>query len=165
MIFVTVGEQLPFDRLVRAMDQWAGQTGQKVVAQVGRTTYQPAHLQASAFLDQEFFLRSLNECSLVVAHAGMGTIITAVEMGKPIIVMPRQASLGEHRNDHQLATARRFAALHYVRVVHEAAELGAAINEVLSILDSGPGERKKIEPAPELIHAIREFILAASREK
>ena len=165
MIFVTVGEQLPFDRLVRAMDQWAGQTGQEVVAQVGRTTYQPAHLQASAFLDQENFLRCLSECSLVVAHAGMGTIITAVEMGKPIIVMPRQASLGEHRNDHQLATARRFAALHYVRVVHEAAELCAAIDEMLSSLDIGPGERKKIEPAPELIHAIREFILAVSREK
>ena len=162
MIFVTVGEQLPFDRLVRAMDQWAGQTGQEVVAQVGRTTYQPAHLQASAFLDQEIFLRCLSESSLVVAHAGMGTIITAVESGKPIIVMPRQASLGEHRNDHQLATARRFAALHYVRVAHEAPELGAAIDEVLSILASEPGERKKIEPAPELIHSIREFILASS---
>lgn len=160
MIFVTVGEQLPFDRLVRAMDQWAGQTGQEVIAQVGRSAHKSAYLQASAFLDQEAFLRYLSTCSLVVAHAGMGTIITAVENGKPIIVMPRQASLGEHRNDHQLATARRFAALHYVRVVHDPAELQEAIEDVLFHLGDQHGEQKKIEPSQDLIRAIHDFIMA-----
>ena len=47
----------------------------------------------------------------IIAHAGMGTILTALEMGKPLLVMPRRAELGEHRNDHQLATAMRFADL------------------------------------------------------
>ena len=36
----------------------------------------------------------------------MGSILTALQYRKPIIIMPRRAALGEHRNDHQLATAK-----------------------------------------------------------
>lgn len=35
--------------------------------------------------------------------------MTAMGYGKPILIMPRRASLGEHRNDHQLATTRWMA--------------------------------------------------------
>lgn len=165
VIFVTVGEQLPFDRLIRAMDQYAGRSGQDVVAQVGRSAYRPVHLRTSDFLDQEAFLRRLRECSLIVAHAGMGTIISALELDRPIIVMPRQASLGEHRNDHQLATARRFATLRYVRVVNDSSELWCAIDDMLADSESVQHERKRIEPHPELIGTIRNFILTGQKEK
>ncbi len=37
MIFVTVGEQLPFDRLVRAVDEWAAASGKEVFAQIGNS--------------------------------------------------------------------------------------------------------------------------------
>ena len=33
--------------------------------------------------------------------------ISAMTHARPILIMPRQAALGEHRNDHQLATADR----------------------------------------------------------
>jgi UDP-N-acetylglucosamine transferase subunit ALG13 len=36
----------------------------------------------------------------------MGSILTALKYKKPILIMPRRASLGEHRNDHQIATAK-----------------------------------------------------------
>lgn len=36
----------------------------------------------------------------------MGSILTALRYKKPILVLPRRADLGEHRNDHQLATAK-----------------------------------------------------------
>ncbi len=58
----------------------------------------------------------MQAATAIVAHAGMGTILTALEMGKPLLVMPRRAALGEHRNDHQLATASRFAELGRVKV-------------------------------------------------
>ena len=63
----------------------------------------------------------------VVAHAGIGTILGALELGKPTVVMPRRAALGEHRNDHQLATARRFSGPGIAVALDEhelAAELG-----------------------------------------
>jgi UDP-N-acetylglucosamine transferase subunit ALG13 len=56
----------------------------------------------------------------------MGTIISAVEYGKRVIVMPRRASYGEHRNDHQLATVR-LAHLNGLEVVHSDAELARAL--------------------------------------
>ena len=40
MIFVTVGSQLPFDRLVRAVDDWAaGNGGAAAFAQIGASSY------------------------------------------------------------------------------------------------------------------------------
>ena len=47
MIFVTVGTDGPFDRLISTVDQWAGENGRSdVVAQVGRSTLEPRFVQA-----------------------------------------------------------------------------------------------------------------------
>ena len=46
MIFVTVGSQLPFDRLVMTMDEWAGLNKEtKVVVQMGKTDFIAKHCQ------------------------------------------------------------------------------------------------------------------------
>jgi UDP-N-acetylglucosamine transferase subunit ALG13 len=111
MIFVTVGVQLPFDRLVRAVDAWAGERMRSdVFAQIGPSQYRPQHIEFRAFVEPPEFRRLVECADAVVAHAGMGSIITALELAKPLIVMPRRAELGEHRNDHQLSTARHMLA-------------------------------------------------------
>ena len=66
----------------------------------------------------------------IVAHAGMGTILTALELGKPLLVLPRRASLGEHRNEHQLATARRFADTGRLAVAFDESELAQRLDEL-----------------------------------
>lgn len=162
MIFVTVGEQLPFDRLVCAMDRWATNNPYEIFAQVGRSDYKPTHIRYKDFLDQDEFMQCLREARLVVAHAGMGTIISALEMEKPILVIPRKSSLGEHRNDHQLATAKRFSALGFVEVVHDEQELGAKINEMMAIIEGKPNRGSRMGTSSELIHTIRTFILSDS---
>ena len=107
MIFVTVGGQLPFDRLVHAVDGWAEQTRRTdVFAQIGRSAAPPAHIQWEHFLSPDEFQVKAREAEVIVAHAGMGSILTAFELEKPIIVMPRRAHLGEHRNNHQWATVK-----------------------------------------------------------
>ena len=55
---------------------------------------------------------------MIYAHAGMGTILSALKQDKPIIIVPRLASLKEHRNDHQIATAMRMDELGYVYVAY-----------------------------------------------
>ena len=50
----------------------------------------------------------MSETTLIISHAGMGTIITSLLKEKPLLIMPRLAKYNEHRNDHQLATANRF---------------------------------------------------------
>ena len=97
---------MPFNRLVRTVDDWALASGrQDVFAQIGATDWQPAHIAWSKFLQPPEFARRFAEAEVVVAHAGMGTILSALQWEKPILVMPRRASLGEQRNEHQLATA------------------------------------------------------------
>ena len=53
----------------------------------------------------------------------MGTILSALSTGKPLIVFPRIAALGEHRNEHQLATAEKMKTLGYCYVAKDKDEL------------------------------------------
>ena len=130
MIFVTVGVQLPFDRLVRTVDEWAvSRNKSEVFAQVGVSNYVPRRLTAYSFLSDQDFHKYMENAEIIVSHAGMGTIITALELGKRIIVMPRQAALGEHRNDHQSATAKHMLSNHIVSVAADEAELLKQLND------------------------------------
>ena len=111
MIFVTVGAQMPFDRLIKVVDQWAGENSDiEIIAQIGNTEYKPVYIKNwSCLLDVKKFTEYVKKCDLIVSHAGMGTIITALQYKKPIIVMPRRGDLKETRNDHQVDTARQLS--------------------------------------------------------
>ena len=110
MIFATVGHQMPFDRLVRLLDDWAAHAGRgDLFAQIGRAAYRPKRFPSTAYLEPGEFERRMRASDAVVAHAGTGCIIKALYAGKPLLVLPRRAQLFETRNDHQVATARRFA--------------------------------------------------------
>lgn len=131
MLFLTVGAQMPFDRLVRAVDAWAARGGNGgVFAQIGRGGYRPAHLRYVEFLDPRAFRTAFAGATAIIAHAGMGTIINALELGKPILVMPRRGDLAETRNDHQLATAQRFRELGLVEVAQDERELADRLDQL-----------------------------------
>ena len=112
MIFLTTGTQLPFDRLVKAVDEWAeaAQPDCEIVAQVlspAHNPYQPRNFETKIRLSPAEYAKIFEKAQLIVSHAGMGTILTALTQGKQICIMPRQFKYGEHRNDHQLATIER----------------------------------------------------------
>lgn len=159
MILVTVGGQLPFDRLVRAVDDWAGASGRRdVFAQVGASDYHPQHLASAPFLSPEEFRERFAAASAIVSHAGMGTVIGALEAGKPILIMPRRAELHEQRNDHQLATAERLRGRPGVCVAMDEDELRSR----LATIDTLSGaERISASASPELIEALRAFVASA----
>ena len=157
MIFVTVGTDLPFNRLIRVVDEWARVSGRSdVFAQIGETDWSPNHIAYSKFLQPQEFARKFAEAEVVVAHAGMGTILSALQWEKPILVMPRRASLGEQRNEHQLATARHLSEMGKINVAMDDDELRAMLD--------GLGElrsREKIGAyaSDSLITALRDFIV------
>lgn len=131
MIFVTVGFQLPFDRLVEAVDTWAGQHRRTdVYAQTGDSLYRVRHIQASPWLDPPQFRARLEAADAIVAHAGMGTILSALELGKPLLVLPRLARLTETRSDHQIATAREFAARGWLLAAADETALPGKLDEL-----------------------------------
>ena len=158
MIFVTVGTQLPFDRLIHAVDAWAGRSGRRdIFAQIGPSELRPQHIEYRPFLSPADFTRNFAGAELVIAHAGMGSILSAMSQGKPILVMPRRASLNEHRNDHQLATARRFKEMGHILVAMDEHELDAQ----LSRLESMPAaSRIGLYASPELLSVVRTFLFS-----
>lgn len=156
MIFVTVGAQMPFDRMVRAVDQWAGARGRRdVFAQIGPTDWRPQHIPFTQFLQPPEFQAKVSEADVIIAHAGMGSIITAMNTGKPILVMPRRGDLRETRNDHQVATARRFSELGRVAVAFDEAEMAERLDHLSDVTAAG-----RIGPyaGDPLISTIRNFI-------
>ncbi|WP_407119869.1 glycosyltransferase [Bradyrhizobium sp. STM 3561] len=156
MIFVTVGTQGQFDRLIRTIDEWARVRGRTdVFAQTGPSDYHARHIRVERFIDPSEFRRCVESASLVVAHAGMGSIITALELGKQIIVMPRRAELGEHRNDHQVASAKRFAQQGRIIVALNEKELVDKLDRVGSAENA---ERLGGQASSHLIDTIRTFI-------
>jgi len=155
MIFVTVGTQLPFDRLVRTVDAWSGKTGAEVIAQIGPGEYVPRHMGWTRTLPADECNGRIRAARAVIAHAGMGSILTALQCGKPIVVMPRLASLGEHRNDHQVMTARHFQEQGRIRVAFDEAELVQQLDEIATIK---PTARITGTASPALIAALRQFV-------
>lgn len=156
MIFVTVGTQGQFDRLVRAVDKWAGTHGRTdVFAQIGPSNCHFEHIRAEQFIDSTEFRQRVESASLVVAHAGMGSIITALELGKRIIVMPRLATMGEQRNDHQLATARKLSQQGRIEVAFDEHELLEKLDHLEAFHEAEP---LSAQASQELISSIRMFI-------
>ena len=156
MIFLTVGSSDPFDRMVRAVDEWAAARGRTdVFAQIGKAQYQPRHIEAVRFLSPSEFRQRVRTAQLLVAHAGMGSIITALEAGRPIIIMPKRASLGEHRSEHQVATAERLGQRQGIIVAWDEKDLVTKLDREGRLCTP-----TMIAPqaSPELIATIRAFI-------
>lgn len=155
MILLTIGTQLPFDRLVRTVDELLPQLGREGFGQIGRAGYRPRHMAWAEMLGPAEFEARMKAASVVVAHAGIGTILAARRHRKPLVIMPRLASLGEHRNDHQLATARELGTQRGVYVVSSSDELAA----LLARHDLAPA-CEEIEPPARrmLVDNLRSFL-------
>ena len=158
----------PFDRLVQAFDEWIltrpSDCRKEIIAQIGYGRYIPKNCPYVRFLPQLDYRNTFERAQLVVAHAGMGTIITAVELGKPLIVMPKLASLGEQRNEHQLATVREFRKLPFLQVADSEADLPQILN--MAIEETATSHRfqckksgvENYQPNPTLINFVSEFV-------
>ena len=155
-IFIIVGTQEPFDRMIKAIDEWAVIHKElSIFAQISKAQYQPKSFPFTDFIAPELFDLRFREADLIISHAGMGTIISALANSKPIIVMPRLAANHEHRNDHQVDTAKSFEELGFVKAVYTEQEMHNALDSAHNLKTA-----EKIGPdaSPELIKTILSFI-------
>ncbi len=104
MIFVATGHCLPFDRLIKRVDELAIQLDEPVVQQTGEGS--PA-VNCKSFAYDSSLLSHFQDARLVISHAGVGTTLELLEMGKPVILVPRQRQFAEHYDDHQVETAQK----------------------------------------------------------
>jgi UDP-N-acetylglucosamine transferase subunit ALG13 len=132
MIFLTVGTQLPFDRLVKAVDEAAGRgmVHDEVFAQIGESDYQPTNFKFAKSLGKAEYDDCMARASAIIGHAGMGTIISAMNNRKPLLVMPRLRRFGEAVNDHQMSIATQFERMGYLLVAYDAEQVVLRLPEL-----------------------------------
>jgi len=157
MIFVTVGTQLPFDRLVKTVDAWNVAKEVELYLQIGPSEYKPQNAEFSEFLEPAKADQLFKQAEIIISHAGMGSILTALRYQKPIIIMPRLAAQGEHRNDHQLATCKWLGNKAGIHV----AEAESALLKLLSNYQSlKGGDGISNFASPELIDNLKAYFSA-----
>jgi UDP-N-acetylglucosamine transferase subunit ALG13 len=154
VIFATVGTQLPFPRLIDALNRLAPDLAEEVVAQVGRSKGDWPALDIRRSLTPQDFEALFTSARVVVAHAGIGTILSAKRWQKPLVIVPRRHAMGEHRNDHQLATARQVDSMPGIHVAWDADDL----RRLLSAPDLPPASEVASPSHAALIGRLRQFI-------
>lgn len=133
MIFVSVGTQLPFNRMIEIIDEWVGQgSNVEIVGQISDGDYFPKNFKFERYIPAEQFSELYMKADIIISHAGMGNIITALEYSKPIIIFPRRVELGEHRNNHQVSTVEKFKHKENVFIAETKDDLEYAINKIKS---------------------------------
>jgi UDP-N-acetylglucosamine transferase subunit ALG13 len=156
MILVTVGMQIPFNRLCKAVDDWAGTRNRNdVFIQTGETDWIPKNSEHTKMIRPDEFRGLMEKADLLIMHVGVGSIVTASDYGIPMILMPRRESLHETRNDHQYHAALRMRNTPGISVVMNE-------DEVPVILDQFDWEKKpEVDfgaTSPELIQRVSGFI-------
>jgi UDP-N-acetylglucosamine transferase subunit ALG13 len=132
MIFLTVGTLFPFDRLVKAVDDAieGGVIKQPVFGQIGETSLKPKYMEYTQMLTKNLFDEKVSTAGYIISHAGIGSIVMALEHGKPLLVMPRMKRFKEHVNDHQVATARKFEELGHILAAYSEEELPGKLHQL-----------------------------------
>jgi UDP-N-acetylglucosamine--N-acetylmuramyl-(pentapeptide) pyrophosphoryl-undecaprenol N-acetylglucosamine transferase len=132
MVFATVGATLPFDRLVESVAELKlrGEIFEDVLIQTGVGGTSPPGIKTVPTLPFDEVQRVLDDADIVICHGGTGSLITALRRGCRVIVMPRQAALKEHYDDHQAEITRAFAARGLVTIANTVDELAQALRTV-----------------------------------
>ena len=132
MIFVTLGTQdKSFDRLLKAIDKEieTGTIKDKVIVQAGYTKYESKNMEIFDLVDSEEFDKLVDKCDLLITHAGVGSILSAVKKGKKVICVPRLKEYKEHTNNHQKQIAQEFEKEGYILALTDVNQLGEKIKE------------------------------------
>jgi UDP-N-acetylglucosamine--N-acetylmuramyl-(pentapeptide) pyrophosphoryl-undecaprenol N-acetylglucosamine transferase len=92
------------EQLVRIIPE-----GTEVLWQTGDTDTSGLGIESHVSLPTHELLSAVAECDAVITHAGIGSIMSALQTGKRPIVIPRRAQFREHVDDHQTLIADELA--------------------------------------------------------
>lgn len=134
MILVCVGaSEYKFDRLLKIIDEMCEENilkGADVIAQIGNTNYKPRNYKSFALIGRDEFQHYMKEADLVITHAGTGSVIPPLKLGKKVIVFPRREKYKEHLDDHQLELRDVFVGAGYTLGAENKEELINAISKL-----------------------------------
>ena len=132
---------------MKAVDEALDKNGldEHILAQVGASSYRPRNFEAVPSLEKALFEKKFNEADSVISHAGVGSMMMAIESGKPLLVMPRLREHGEVVNNHQVAIARKLEEQGCVLVAYGPEDVQTKMEQLKTFV---PRQRK---PNPEAV--------------
>ncbi len=83
--------------------------GTDVLWQTGDTDTGKFGVSGHYAIPEQDLIQAMREADVVIAHAGVGTALAALEVGRCPLLVPRRLSLGEHVDDHQIQVARELS--------------------------------------------------------
>jgi UDP-N-acetylglucosamine--N-acetylmuramyl-(pentapeptide) pyrophosphoryl-undecaprenol N-acetylglucosamine transferase len=117
LVLTGTKRDMPFNRLRDASLALAGARSDLTVGLTPMS--QPSNWRAVDALSYTEVSRRIKAGHQVIAHAGIGSILTVQSNGGRPIIVPRSRRLGEHIDDHQVDIARALATTEVVSVVPE----------------------------------------------
>jgi len=136
LIFVTVGTHTEgFNRLLKEVDNLVGteKIKEKVVMQIGNSTYKPRNAVWFRFVDLEKLSVLYKKSRIVITHGGAGSILNGLSNNKTVIVVPRLKKYNEVTNDHQLDLVKKLEMENKIIAVYSVKDLRDAIKKTWKI--------------------------------
>ena len=153
MILVITGTHTQgFERLVAAMDTYSSSEKEKVVIQIGSSNYIPKFATWFRFSDSDCIKELIEEADVIVAHAGAGTIIDVLKLGKPLVLLPRKKEFREIVDNQQLELAEKLSKSSRAIEVGDVDCLAGAIESARSI------KPKPVQSSANLIASLRYLV-------
>lgn len=134
MIFVILGTQdKKFPRLLEALqkkiDEGKIDKKEEIIVQAGSTKYKSNDMKIFDYIPISQFEDYIEKADLIICHAGVGTILTALKKNKKIIAAARLKQYGEHVNDHQLQILDNFKNKGYILALENFDEIDNLIKQ------------------------------------
>jgi len=119
------------DRLFKKLDELVakGVIKEKIVAQIGNPKYIPKNFEWIREIPFEELQQMIKNARIVVTHAGVGSILNCLELGKVCIAVARLKKHNEVIDDHQVEIAKVFGDMGLVIPVLEIDELESALEK------------------------------------
>lgn len=159
MIFVTVGTHTQsFNRLLKKMDNLieSGKINERVVAQIGHSTYIPKRMEWFRFTDLDKLNSFYSKSRIIVAHGGAGSILNGIVNGVSVVAVPRLKRYNEHVNDHQIEIVKKLEEKGKITAVYDIDDIDNALKSVK--------KRKKIKKDTRLCDEICKFLLTQEND-
>jgi beta-1,4-N-acetylglucosaminyltransferase len=147
-----------FHRLIRKIDEIAGELDEEVVAQIGFIDEAPKHMKWFQYLSFMEMVRYFKEASIIIGHGGVGTVINVIAYRKPLILVPRSAAHGEHLDDHQLEFARQVEGTKGIFVVDDVEDLKPSILKVRRLIKESAIEAHVPPERDRLISFMKDYV-------
>ncbi len=155
LIFVTVGSHYQgFDRLIKKMDEIAAKIDEEIIMQIGSTKYKPVNAEYFEFAEYSKMKKLNQDARIVISHAGVGSILTALEMKTHLIIVPRLKRYEEVSDDHQLEIAKELLDSQNITVLFDIKDIEDSLKSNFQFLH----EHKR----NKLAYSLKKYIFSIS---